>query len=93
MSPVYQHEQRLRELKELRARIDHEIHRLELDQGNRGRARKVPRRRAAPQSSDGPRAADIRAWANANGYQMGTRGRIRQEIRDAYLNAQNGATP
>lgn len=44
-------------------------------------ARRIPGTRGAGSSSD---AGKIRAWANANGYQVSERGRIPKEIRDAY---------
>jgi hypothetical protein len=42
----------------------------------------APRRRGTP--TDSSRLAEIRTWANQNGYPTGDRGRIRQEIIDAY---------
>ncbi len=54
-------------------------------------ARKVGARASRPASSgclEAPRNADelakIREWANANGYEVSTRGRIAQSVRDAY---------
>lgn len=35
----------------------------------------------------------VRAWANANGYNIGSRGRIRAEILVAYLAAHGGKAP
>lgn len=37
----------------------------------------------APTSTE-PTAAEIRAWAVANGLDVGTRGRISQAVKDAY---------
>lgn len=93
MSGVTTPERRLRELRELRARIDNEISKLERDTGGllRTPRREVGRRRRAIEPNTGPRAADIRAWSIANGIPMGTHGRIRSEVREQYLAAQNGA--
>lgn len=41
-------------------------------------------KRRNPSSSDSSRLAEIRTWANQNGYPTGDRGRLRQEIIDAY---------
>lgn len=43
-------------------------------------------RRGARQSS-GPRSSDIRAWAQDNGWQVSSRGRVPAEVRDAYAKA------
>lgn len=54
-----------------------------------GHARKVtggPRRgarRSAAQAS-GPSAKEIRTWARANGYEVSERGRVPEEVRQAY---------
>ncbi|WP_394289209.1 Lsr2 family protein [Microbacterium sp.] len=37
--------------------------------------------------SDGPSAADIRAWARENGFDVPDRGRVSAEVRDAYAAA------
>ena len=45
------------------------------------------RRRRAPSSTSSAKGSDnqaIRDWAQANGYQVSTRGRIKKEIVDAY---------
>jgi len=34
--------------------------------------------------SEGPSADDVRAWAKANGHHVSDRGRIAQNVRDAY---------
>lgn len=53
-----------------------------------GHARKVtgaPRRGGARKaSSDGPSPKEIRAWAKENGYETSERGRVPEEIRQAY---------
>lgn len=54
-----------------------------------GHARKVtgaPRRGAKKSSavSDGPSPKEIRAWAKENGYETSERGRVPEEIRQAY---------
>jgi hypothetical protein len=41
-----------------------------------GRGRKAP--------ASGPSAAEIRAWAKSNGYDVPDRGRIPSEVRDAF---------
>jgi hypothetical protein len=38
-------------------------------------------------NQDGPSAAEVRAWAQSNGYDVPERGRIPQTIRDAYDSA------
>ena len=54
-----------------------------------GHARKVtgtPKRggRRAARSDDGPTPKEIRAWATENGYELSERGRVPEEIRQAY---------
>ena len=46
-----------------------------------GRGRKST---AKKPSTGGPTAAEIRAWAKDNGYDVPERGRIPQEVRDAF---------
>lgn len=62
-----------------------------------GHARKVGgRRKAGRVSGDGKSSAkgsesstsDIRAWAQANGYEVSSRGRVSAEVREAYEKAQ-----
>ena len=62
-----------------------------------GHARKVGgRRKAGRLSGDGKSSAkgsesstsDIRAWAQANGYEVSSRGRVSAEVREAYEKAQ-----
>lgn len=58
--------------------------------GRGGRATKSsasPRPRASAAKAD---VQAIRAWANANGHQVGDRGRIAGPIREAYERAQKG---
>jgi hypothetical protein len=40
--------------------------------------------RTAKRTTAGPSAAEIRDWARSNGYEVPDRGRIPQEIRDAF---------
>jgi hypothetical protein len=47
------------------------------------------RKRGTRQASSGPGTAEIRAWAEANGYQVSSRGRVPAEIREAYAKAHN----
>ena len=59
-----------------------------------GHARKTGGRRkraAAPaaRSEEGASTSDIRAWAQANGHQVSERGRIKQDVLDAYHAANN----
>lgn len=52
------------------------------------RRRDIPTDMTSTTSSPNePAPADIRAWARAQGYDIGVRGRISAEIRTAYLNA------
>ena len=50
-------------------------------------------RRPSSERTAGSKSATIREWAAANGYQIGARGRIPQEVKDAYHAAQGGAAP
>ena len=50
------------------------------------------RKKQAAASQRDPEIAKIRAWAQENGYDLGDRGRIPHEIRDAYRAATSGAT-
>ena len=59
-----------------------------------GHARRVGGRRkggrrgsAASASSDGTSAADIRAWARENGWEVPERGRVSAEVREAFAAA------
>ncbi|MEX5261506.1 Lsr2 family protein [Kocuria sp. CPCC 205263] len=50
---------------------------------------KTARTTGARSSTGGnPETAKIRAWANANGYEVSDRGRIHQSVKDAYYAAQ-----
>lgn len=42
---------------------------------------------AVPEAASAPSAAEIREWARANGYEVTDRGRVPQEMRDAYNEA------
>lgn len=42
---------------------------------------------AASATEGGPSAADIRAWARENGYEVPERGRVSAEVREAYAAA------
>lgn len=50
------------------------------------------RKRQMTSSRRDPEIAKIRAWAQGNGYQLGDRGRIPNDIRDAYRAAISGTT-
>ncbi|SFT21255.1 Lsr2 family protein [Streptomyces sp. ok210] len=49
--------------------------------------RSVGRRRSRKESTDGPSAAEIRAWARENGHQVNDRGRVPASTREAYQKA------
>lgn len=49
--------------------------------------RSTPAGPARKTTADKERIADIRAWANSNGYNVADRGRIKAEIVEAYDNA------
>jgi hypothetical protein len=50
-----------------------------------GRRRRAPARAAA--GSSGSSTSEIRAWAQAQGYEVSSRGRVSGEIREAYEQA------
>ena len=52
-----------------------------------GGRRKSGRRSSAPTSSEATSAADIRAWARENGWDVPERGRVSAEVREAYAAA------
>lgn len=54
--------------------------------GRRVRSTRVNGRRAGYDGND-VEPATVRAWANANGYSVPTRGRVSRELREAYLAA------
>lgn len=76
MSPVVQEQQRLAKLRSLRIEIDAEIHRLELDLYDRQPLERPP----APPRKRRHNAAVVRAWAIAQGYELGQRGRIPSHV-------------
>ena len=45
------------------------------------------KRSAAASTSGGPSAAEIRAWARENGYDVPERGRVSADVREAYAAA------
>lgn len=45
------------------------------------------RKRGTRQASSGPGTSEIRAWAQANGWQVSSRGRVPAEVREAYAKA------
>ncbi len=107
VSPVYQTEQRLRQLKELRSRIDREIRDIEAEEAYR--ARKAAQTKGQPRSRRhkaedrvtkhlerlGVTAHDVKAWAVTAGLtDTVRRGRIKAELVDAYETAHpTGARP
>ena len=52
-----------------------------------GKARRVGGRRQRGTTTPGEDTAAIRAWAQDNGYNVGDRGRIPDEVRQAYKDA------
>jgi hypothetical protein len=52
-----------------------------------GGRRKSGKRSAAPAAEAGTSAADIRAWARENGWDVPERGRVSAEVREAYAAA------
>jgi len=55
--------------------------------GRRKRATASASASRPAQSSSGKSTGDIRAWAQENGYEVSSRGRVSAEIRDAYEKA------
>lgn len=53
--------------------------------GGRAKARRTSG--GAASSAGGPSAADIRAWARDNGFELSERGRVPAEVRQAYDSA------
>jgi hypothetical protein len=52
-----------------------------------GGRRKSGRRSSAPAADDGASAAEIRAWARENGWDVPERGRVGADVREAYAAA------
>jgi hypothetical protein len=55
--------------------------------GGRRRSGRKSSAPAATATDGGPSAADIRAWARMNGYEVPERGRVSAEVREAYAAA------
>lgn len=55
--------------------------------GGRRRTSSAGSKRSAGSSAGGPSAAEIRAWARENGYEVPERGRVSAEVREAYAAA------
>jgi Lsr2 len=55
--------------------------------GRRVGGRRRKGQRAGTASDGGPSAADIRAWARENGWDVPERGRVSAEVREAYAAA------
>jgi hypothetical protein len=47
----------------------------------------APAPRAAESGGSGANTSDVRAWAQENGYEVSSRGRVSAEVREAYDNA------
>jgi hypothetical protein len=69
----------------LRDSIAHWIGHARRTSGRAAPARPASRRSAA--KGDGPSPSELREWARANGYQVSERGRISEQIREAYAAA------
>lgn len=55
-----------------------------------GRRKRTTAGAAAPQSAEsgsGASTSDVRAWAQENGYEVSSRGRVSAEVREAYEKA------
>jgi hypothetical protein len=55
--------------------------------GGRRRTSAGGSKRSSASSSGGPSAAEIRAWARENGYDVPERGRVSADVREAYAAA------
>lgn len=97
--PVYQAEQRLLRLRQLRNEIDLEIRQIERGlKAREKRARQItPRKpidRPEPHPNAGVEPRVVRVWARAQGMNdVGIRGTLPHRITELYLEAHQGATP
>jgi len=73
----------------LRDSLSHWIGHARRSTGERPAAARsaATRRSSAPKRGDGVNPHEVREWARANGYQVSERGRISEQIREAYLAA------
>lgn len=92
MSPIYESGQRLERLKRLRNEVDLEIRLLERE--HKAAARRARRRRARRRFgregipiAGGVRPRAVREWALSQGLDVGMRGRVREDIVQAYVEA------
>lgn len=69
----------------LRDSVAHWIGHARRTSGRAAPGRPAARRNAA--KGDGPTPGELREWARANGYQVSERGRISEQIREAYAAA------
>lgn len=84
--PIYETHQRLAKLILLRNRIELEIHELEREIAGRARRRLSPSarlREGTPIAGAQPKV--IRQWALAQGLDVGLRGKVRDDIVQAYI--------
>lgn len=93
--PIYQAEQRLARLRLLRNEIDLEIRSIEKNIRDREkRARRITRRpvRHAAPVAGGVQPRVVREWARTQGLDVGLRGKVRDDIVQAYVehHATNG---
>lgn len=63
------------------------------EKARRVQADKRAKTRRATASQRNGETAQIRAWAQENGYSVSARGRVHQHIKDAYYAAQKASSP
>lgn len=71
----------------LRDSLSHWIGHARRVGGRAAPARGSAGRRNGTVKAEGPSAHDLREWARANGFQVSERGRISEQIREAYAKA------
>jgi hypothetical protein len=71
----------------LRESLAHWVGHARRQGGRQAAARQSPRRNGASAKAEGPSPHELREWARANGYQVSERGRISEQIREAYAAA------
>ena len=64
-----------------------------VDKARRVQADKRAKTRRTTTSQRNGETAQIRAWAQENGYSVSARGRVHQHIKDAYYAAQKASSP
>ena len=80
---------RLERLRSLLAQVQHAIRVEEAEERERDAMRRRPPAPPKPETYDQKRqrvhAPAVRAWARANGYELGNRGRVPEHVIDHYL--------